>query len=130
VDEAGGTIEWLHSTRSEQIIFKAVPSNQLETTLWLEADRMGFLLEAVNSEKFEIQPRPVKNERGRCRKTGLNGRVYKNDCACTLSGHPYFLPVIGYHRGSRCWRRFERPEALFLRMVRTKQYHANRVPVS
>ena len=32
--------------------------------LWLEADRMGFLLDAVTQQKFEIQRSTVKNERG------------------------------------------------------------------
>jgi zinc protease len=32
--------------------------------LWLEADRMGFLLDAVTQQKFEIQRATVKNERG------------------------------------------------------------------
>lgn len=32
--------------------------------LWLEADRMGFLLDAVTQRKFEVQRETVKNERG------------------------------------------------------------------
>jgi zinc protease len=32
-----------------------VPSNYLETALWMEADRMGFLLDSVTQQKFEIQ---------------------------------------------------------------------------
>ena len=40
--------------------------------LWLEADRMGFLLDAVTQEKFEVQRETVKNERGqRVRKSPL-----------------------------------------------------------
>ena len=44
--------------------FQTVPANQLEKMLWLEADRMGFLLDAVTQEKFEVQRETVKNERG------------------------------------------------------------------
>ena len=41
-----------------------MPINQLETALWLEADRMGLLLEAVTQEQFDVQRAAVKNERG------------------------------------------------------------------
>ena len=44
--------------------FETVPSNQLEKMLWLEADRMGFLLDSVTQLKFEVQRATVKNERG------------------------------------------------------------------
>ena len=44
--------------------FETVPSNMLERVLWLESDRMGFLLPAVTNEKFENQRATVKNERG------------------------------------------------------------------
>ena len=44
--------------------FQTLPVNQLEIALWLEADRMGFLLPAVTQEKFEVQRETVKNERG------------------------------------------------------------------
>jgi hypothetical protein len=43
--------------------YETVPANQLEKVLWLEADRMGFLLDAVSQKKFEIQRATVKNER-------------------------------------------------------------------
>ncbi len=40
-----------------------VPSNYLELALWLESDRMGFLLDALDQDRFEIQREVVKNER-------------------------------------------------------------------
>ena len=40
-----------------------VPSNYLELALWLESDRMGFLLEALDQQRFDIQRDVVKNER-------------------------------------------------------------------
>ena len=40
-----------------------VPSNYLELALWLESDRMGFLLDAVDQQRFDIQRDVVKNER-------------------------------------------------------------------
>ena len=77
--------------------FETVPANQLEKMLWLEADRMGFLVDAVTQEKFEVQRETVKNERGQRvdnRPYGrLNERVSE---ALYPAGHAYSWPVIGY----------------------------------
>ncbi|MDP6300005.1 MAG: pitrilysin family protein [SAR202 cluster bacterium] len=40
-----------------------LPSNYLELALWLESDRMGFLLDALDQKRFEVQRDIVKNER-------------------------------------------------------------------
>ncbi len=96
VTEAGGTMNGTTSTDRTNY-FQTVPSNQLETTLWLESDRMGFLLEAVTQEKFEIQRDTVKNERGQNVENRPYGRVYEELIAALYpSGHPYSWPVIGY----------------------------------
>jgi zinc protease len=63
VIESGGTLNGT-TNRDRTNYFETVPSNQLEKMLWLEADRMGFLLDAVTQQKFEIQRATVKNERG------------------------------------------------------------------
>ena len=77
--------------------YETVPSNALEPVLWLEADRMGFLLDAVTQPKFEVQRATVKNERGQNydnRPYGLVGEnILKN---LYPYGHPYSWPVIGY----------------------------------
>ena len=63
VTEAGGNMNG--TTNSDRTnYFETVPANQLEKMMWLEADRMGFLLGSVTQEKFEIQRETVKNERG------------------------------------------------------------------
>ena len=63
VSEAGGNLNG--TTNSDRTnYFETMPSNQLEIALWLEADRMGFLLDAVTQKKFENQRSTVKNERG------------------------------------------------------------------
>src|SRR5262245_29551888 len=63
VTESGGMLNG--STNDDRTnYFQTVPSNQLEKMLWLEADRMGFLLDAVTQKKFENQRETVKNERG------------------------------------------------------------------
>ncbi|RYD76326.1 MAG: insulinase family protein, partial [Sphingobacteriales bacterium] len=63
VSSAGGSLNG--STNTDRTnYFQTVPTNQLEKMLWLEADRMGFLLDAVTQKKFENQRETVKNERG------------------------------------------------------------------
>ena len=62
VQRAGGTLNgstWLERTN----YFETVPSNQLAIALWLEADRMGGLLPAMNQTKLDTQRDVVKNER-------------------------------------------------------------------
>jgi zinc protease len=62
LQEAGGTVNG--STTSDRTnYFEVVPSNQLELALWLEADRMGWLLPAVTQENLDNQREVVKNER-------------------------------------------------------------------
>ncbi|QCR23225.1 pitrilysin family protein [Pontibacter sp. SGAir0037] len=96
VSDAGGTLNG--STNSDRTnYYETVPSNQLETALWLEADRMGFLLDAVTQPKFEVQRETVKNERGQRvdnQPYGLSSEIISK----TLYpyGHPYSWPVIGY----------------------------------
>ena len=63
VSESGGSLNG-NTTKDRTRYFETLPSNQLETALWLESDRMGFLLDAVTQEKFENQRSTVKNERG------------------------------------------------------------------
>jgi zinc protease len=53
VTEAGGSMNG--TTNSDRTnYYQAIPANQLGQVLWLEADRMGFLLDAVTQEKFEV----------------------------------------------------------------------------
>jgi zinc protease len=96
VTEAGGTMNG--TTNNDRTnYFETVPSNQLETMLWLESDRMGFLLNAVTQEKFEIQRATVKNERGQNVENQPYGRFNEvNSAALYPPEHPYSWPVIGY----------------------------------
>jgi len=96
VTEAGGTLNG-STNRDRTNYYETVPSNQLEKMLWLEADRMGFLLDAVTQKKFEIQRETVKNERGQNydnRPYGLAGEVTAK--ALFPYGHPYSWLTIGY----------------------------------
>ncbi len=96
ITEAGGTLNG--STSSDRTnYYQTVPNNQLEKMLWLEADRMGYFLDAVTEEKFEVQRETVKNERGQRvdnQPYGLLGERVGE--AMFPEGHPYSWSVIGY----------------------------------
>lgn len=96
LSEAGGTLNG--TTNSDRTnYFETLPSNQLELALWLEADRMGFLLDAVTQKKFENQRETVKNERGQRvdnRPYGKRGEMTSK--ALYPYGHGYAWPVIGW----------------------------------
>ena len=74
-----------------------VPSNALELALFLESDRMGYLLDAMNPKTVDAQRDVVKNERRQSYENrpygmadiALNEMLYPE-------GHPYHWPVIGY----------------------------------
>ena len=96
ITESGGTLNG-STNRDRTNYYETVPSNQLEKMLWLEADRMGFLLDAVTQKKFEIQRSTVKNERGQNydnRPYGLLGEFASKNLY--PYGHPYSWLTIGY----------------------------------
>ncbi|WP_207491680.1 M16 family metallopeptidase [Aridibaculum aurantiacum] len=96
VTESGGTLNG-STNRDRTNYYQTVPSNQLEKMLWLEADRMGFLLDAVDQRKFENQRSTVKNERGQNydnRPYGLVGEFTSKNLY--PYGHPYSWMTIGY----------------------------------
>ena len=65
--------------------------------LWLEADRMGYLLDAVTQEKFEVQRETVKNERGQRVDNQPYGLLFERiGEAMFPEGHPYSWSTIGY----------------------------------
>ena len=96
ITEAGGTMNG--TTNFDRTnYFQTVPSNNLETMLWLESDRMGFLLDAVTQSKFEVQRETVKNERGQRVDNQPYGRLTERvNQALYPYGHPYSWPIIGY----------------------------------
>ncbi len=77
--------------------FETVPSNELELALWLESDRMGFLLETLDREKLTNQRDVVRNER----RQGENQPYELSDeevfHQLFAPDHPYYGSVIGSH---------------------------------
>ncbi|MGF1739417.1 M16 family metallopeptidase [Photobacterium satsumensis] len=96
ITEAGGTLNGT-TNRDRTNYFQTIPANQLEKILWLEADRMGFLLGAVSQRKFEIQRSTVKNERAQRYENRPYGLVYERmGEALFPRTHPYSWQTIGY----------------------------------
>jgi len=77
--------------------FETLPANQLELGLWLESDRMGFLMEGLNRELLTNQRDVVRNERrqGEGRPYAAAGEAVAH--LLYPAGHPYFGDVIGSH---------------------------------
>jgi zinc protease len=95
VTEAGGTLNGT-TNRDRTNYFETVPSNQLEKMLWLEADRMGFFLDAVTQKKFEVQRETVKNEKGQNYDNRPYGPFSELQAAALYPyGHPYSWLTIG-----------------------------------
>ncbi|WP_435787275.1 M16 family metallopeptidase [Alteromonas sp.] len=96
VTESGGNLNGTTNTDRTNY-FETVPANQLEKVLWLESDRMGYLLEAVDQTKFENQRETVKNERAqRVDNQPYGLRFELNGEALYPEGHPYSWMTIGY----------------------------------
>jgi zinc protease len=85
------------TNRDRTNYYETFPGNVLEQVLWLEADRMGFLLDAVTQQKFEVQRATVKNERGQSYDNRPYGLVFENLSKNLYPyGHPYSWMTIGY----------------------------------
>lgn len=95
VQEAGGTLNGTTSPDRTNY-FEAVPSNFLEMALWLESDRMGFLLPALTQEKLDNQRDVVMNERRQSYENVPYGLAMETILAALYpEGHPYRHPTIG-----------------------------------
>jgi zinc protease len=76
--------------------YETVPSNYLETMLWIESDRMGFLLDSLDLAKLNAQRDIVKNERRQRYDNQPYGRVYEIFAkAMYPPSHPYSWTPIG-----------------------------------
>ena len=96
ITEVGGTLNG--TTNADRTnYFETVPANQLEKMLWLESDRMGYFLNAVTEQKFEVQRETVKNERGQNVDNRPYGLLYERIGEAQFpEGHPYSWSTIGY----------------------------------
>jgi len=78
--------------------FETLPANQLELGLWLESDRMGFLLGTLDQEKLQNQKDVVRNERRQTTENAPYGLVEEEVYHRLFPmAHPYYANVIGSH---------------------------------
>ena len=96
IQEAGGTLNG--STNFDRTnYFEKVPSNYLELALWLESDRMGLLLPALNQEKLNNQLDVVRNERLERYENQPYGLAWEIIISNLYpKDHPYSWPTIGF----------------------------------
>jgi len=74
-----------------------LPSNALELSLFLESDRMGYLLDTMSPERVNGQRDVVKNERRQSYENRPYGMAsIEIDKMLWPAGHPYSWPTIGY----------------------------------
>jgi zinc protease len=79
--------------------FETLPSNQLELALWLESDRMGYLLGKIDQERLANQRDVVRNERRQSTENTPYGLVEEELFHQLFpKNHPYYADVIGSHR--------------------------------
>jgi zinc protease len=76
--------------------FETIPSNYLESALWIESDRMGYLLDTLDIAKLNAQRDIVKNERRQRMDNQPYGRVFEILSSHIYpEAHPYHWDVIG-----------------------------------
>jgi zinc protease len=86
-----GTTSWDRTN-----YFETVPREQLELVLWIESDRMAFMLEGLDQERLDVQRDVVKNERRQSYENSPYGpsALVLSD-ALFPKGHPYHGAIIG-----------------------------------
>jgi zinc protease len=94
--EAAGADNNGSTTEDRTNYYEVLPSNALELALWLDADRMGWLLPTMDLAKVDLQREVVKNERRQSYDNVPYGRADETILAALYpSTHPYSWPVIG-----------------------------------
>jgi zinc protease len=84
------------TTEDRTNYYETLPSNALALALWLDADRMGFLLPTMDLAKLDLQRDVVKNERRQRVDNVPYGRADETILAALYpQSHPYSWPVIG-----------------------------------
>ncbi len=96
IQEAGGILNG--STSFDRTnYYEKLPSNAIEIPLWLESDRMGFLLNALDEEKLENQKSVVINERLERYDNQPYGLAWEIIVKNLFpENHPYSWPTIGF----------------------------------
>jgi predicted Zn-dependent peptidase len=76
--------------------FEVVPASQLAAALWVESDRMGYLLDTLDEQKLKIQRDVVSNEKRQSYENRPYGLAGLRLCDLLFpKPHPYYECVIG-----------------------------------
>ncbi len=95
IQDAGGTLNG-GTGNDATTYYEVVPKNALEKILWMESDRMGYMINTVTQNAFSIQQNVVQNEK----RQSVDNQAYGQTgwvIATNLypKGHPYSWTVIG-----------------------------------
>ena len=95
IQNAGGTLNG-GTSKDGTVYYEVIPKNALETALWLESDRMGWLLSTVTQAAFENQQEVVQNEK----RQRVDNRPYGHTNYVMIKNmypeeHPYNWTTIG-----------------------------------
>ena len=95
IQNAGGTLNG-GTGNDATTYYEIVPNNALEMVLWMESDRMGYMINTVTQKAFAIQQNVVQNEKRQM----VDNRPYGHSGWVTAKnlypeGHPYNWTVIG-----------------------------------
>lgn len=94
--EAAGANNNGSTTEDRTNYFEEGPANALPLMLWLEADRMGWMLPTMDAPKVDLQRDVVKNERRQSHENQPYGLTWETMTHMMYpAGHPYSWPVIG-----------------------------------
>ncbi len=95
IQDAGGTLNGF-TQKDRTVYYEIVPNNALEKVLWMESDRMGFLINTVTEAAFYNQQEVVQNEkRQRVDNNPYGHTSWVIDKNLYPEGHPYSWQVIG-----------------------------------
>lgn len=119
ITQAGGTLNG-NTSFDRTLYYETLPSNQLELALWLESDRMGFFLEALDQRKLDNQRDVVRNEKRQNYELRPYAKAHEVLAAALFPPeHPYAHLPIGSHEDlesatledvSRFFERWYRPD--------------------
>jgi zinc protease len=94
--EAAGADNNGSTTEDRTNYYEVGPSNALALMLWLDSDRMGFLLPEITADKVDLQRGVVQNERRQSYENRPYGLAEENILERLYpAAHPYHWPVIG-----------------------------------
>lgn len=94
--EAAGANNNGSTTTDRTNYYESGPASALPLMLWLEADRLGWMLETMDAPKVDLQRDVVKNERRQSYENQPYGLAFENLVAAIYpKGHPYSWSTIG-----------------------------------